>query len=1293
MWARRGVTLVNTVPTLINIMTSLVADEEADGNGGLPASIRLLNLGGEACPPALVERLWRPTLRITNTYGPSETTVTATYDDLRPGQPVTIGRPLPSYHVLLLPIAEDDTTVISETPWEPLILQENVEGELCIGGPCLGKGYVQRESLTAEKFITHPLDPARRLYRSGDRVRIDAHLRLQFLGRIDTQIKHRGFRIELGEIESVLVSHTDVQTATVILGRAGSAHARLEAYVVLHQDAKKDSKGLRTACQVRLPGYMQPEVFYFLTAEEMPRLPSGKINVKAIQHLSWCNLAAEGKQAAAASHQAKRDAAILAIDREGDVAEDLALAALLGAMAAVFPEHASSGLLKPNADFFDDLGGHSLTAAVLVSQLRNQCSSTSPFASIGLQHIYECRTPQALAKRVVEDSGGKRDKEEDQEEGEMDEDYVSEGKVRKMLLHGSECPIDQQKRCHKMKREKADRHSGTGVNTGDYWAVSRRRFILCGLAQLPALLFFFFVNSVSLLVPYLIFYAVLQSTHVGWATLATYGSFVVMPYLLTTVAVVGKWLALGRARAGEYPLYGVYYYRWWLASRFVDLIDAKSISGTSLYAGLLRALGARVGQYCHLASIYNGPAMDLIDIGNDVVVGNDVVLAVEVVERGRLVLKPIQIADEANLGSNSVVEGGARVEHGGELHPLTMLADGQVVPQGERWHGSPARLQGKAMAMDLGRSSRPSAPRACLMGVAQLACLTFIMPLLYFAPQLPSLMLFDVVEFRTIRAWSQIAVVSIPASLAYLLAVFAELVILRRLLLGPMRSGSHGLYSFFYLRKWLLDRLMDMSLIVLHPVYASLYVVPFLRALGVRIGNWAEISTARGINFELADIGDECFVADGVLYGDTVVRGNRIFFEKTTMEPRAFAGNASLIPQGTVLASNSLVGVLSIAPEHSSSAAEGDTKTVYNLQEGQSCFGSPPVLMPVRQRAVANHAKHLLYRPRIRQILLRLLIEGLRIWLPRILVVYALGFSLQINEYAWPRVGVVFSLLLLPVYYFFLFALPALVITVAIKWALVGHYRHAEWPLWSHKVWLSEAVTSTYESLLNPMLTSLLVGTPYLAMVFRLLGVRIGQRCTLLSHDITEHDMVTLGDETVINMHSGPQTHLFEDRVMKVGTVTLEERSVMKPYAICLPNSSVGREAQLGSLSLVMKSETIPQGQAWEGAPIAPRQGRKRMTVPINKLASEVLASKTITTTMPTKAQLTQSHERSESGTDLPCSDSSWLPSMHSDDTVECRGRSRQSTPLGVIQRESRSTSRTIVANSSRSTSRIDFGV
>lgn len=197
------------------------------------------------------------------------------------------------------------------------------------------------------------------------------------------------------------------------------------------------------------------------------------------------------------------------------------------------------------------------------------------------------------------------------------------------------------------------------------------------------------------------------------------------------------------------------------------------------------------------------------------------------------------------------------------------------------------------------------------------------------------------------------------------------------------------------------------------------------------------------------------------------------------------------------------------------------------------------------------------------------------------------------------------------------FILPALAVSVFFKWVLIGRYTSAEWPLWSADVWRSEFVTSVYETLVKPLFLQSIEGTPFLGWVLMLMGVQVGSKCTLLSSDITEFDMVSLGDECVVNRHAGPQTHLFEDRVMKIGRVDLERRSCLRAYSICLPNSRVAAGGQLGSLSLVMKGETVSAGEAWEGAPIAPRRRRQDITHVWNdseKLETKMDVKKTMTT-------------------------------------------------------------------------------
>ena len=1146
IWTSRSVSIVNAVPTLISIMQTATSSEDTPL---LPSCIRLINLGGEACPPALVSRLSRPGLRIINTYGPTETTVSCTWAELHPGEPVTIGRPLPSYHACLLAISEDDNSTPASAIPEPLEVGPGVEGELAIGGPCVGLGYVGRPELTAQKFVSHPLFPEsdERLYRTGDRVRLDSDLEIVFLGRIDTQVKYRGFRIELGEIESLLSGHEDVQAAAVILTNPNTETARLEAFVVVRDGAQRNAAPLYELCSERLPGYMRPDEVHFLDKDELPRLPSGKINGKALHDVA----ARIKEEEAAAIAKTREDSAVEIVECK----TDSALGILLKHLGGIFPQ---AGHIKPDADFFDDLGGHSLLAAMLVSRLRGARteSDSMPFASIGLPDIYEGRTPTKIAERF--------------EVSDEDDDSTTQAS------------------------ELFDDIDGTGPQTGEHMPVSQMKFILCGLAQLLPLLFLFFVYSIEILVPYLVFDKLVLDGRVGFAILAAYAVFVAIPPCLALLAIVGKWLILGKAREGEYPLYSFYYFRWWTAERLVALANVKLMADSLVYPWFLRAIGANVGQYSHLGGMAIGAAADLVTIGSDVVVGADVVLAVSLVERGRLVLKRVVISDDAIIGSNSVIEGGAVIEEGGEVAPLSMIPDGMRVPSFQRFHGSPARYERevKEGMAALGRASRPSWLRSTAMLLGNLFISGLVIPLLYLVPQLPGLMLFDLVNLRSVGAWGQVAVLSIPIAFAYQILVFTQLIFFRRVFLGKMEEGTFKLYSFWYLRKWFIDRTMDLALDVLHPVFASLYIVPFLRALGVKIGRRSEVSTARGLSFELLEIGDESFVADAVLLGDADIRGNELTLKKTKLESRAFAGNASLIPQGTTLASNTLVGVLSIAP--------ADTP----LTDGTSCFGSPPVLMPARHK-VEGHNDNVLFSPSKGRVAARLLIEGLRIVMPRALIIFGLGFALQLAYEGYSRIGAVYTLLMLPLFYLVFFALPSLAFVVILKWVLIGRYKDAEWPLWSLNVWLSEAVTSTWETITEPLFASILVGTPYLAWCFRAMGVQIGSRVTLLASDITEYDCVSIGDEAMVNQRCGAQTHLFEDRIMKVGRVSFGTRSCVKPYSVCLPGSSVGDGAQLGCLSLLMKGEELPEGTAWEGAPVVPRSRRRRTHSPYPSQSKE----------------------------------------------------------------------------------------
>jgi non-ribosomal peptide synthetase-like protein len=159
---------------------------------------------------------------------------------------------------------------------------------------------------------------------------------------------------------------------------------------------------------------------------------------------------------------------------------------------------------------------------------------------------------------------------------------------------------------------------------------------------------------------------------------------------------------------------------------------------------------------------------------------------------------------------------------------------------------------------------------------------------------------------------------------------------------------------------------------------------------------------------------------------------------------------------------------------------------------------------------------------------------------------------------------------------------------VLLKWAVVGRYRSIEKPLWSHFVWRSELVTSTYENLAVPFFADMLRGTPFLPAYLRLLGCKMGRRVFMDTTDVTEFDMVRIGDDAALNSDSGPQTHLFEDRVMKVSVVDIGARCTIGGGSVVLYDTCMEEGSTLGELSMLMKGETLPAGTHWEGSPARP---------------------------------------------------------------------------------------------------------
>ncbi len=257
-----GVTTLHFVPSMLAVFL------EADGVETC-RSLKRVVTSGEALAPAHVDRFFErlPHVPLHNLYGPTEAAIDVTHWTAKPGLPIVpIGQPIANIQIYI---------VDSQGQHCPV----GVGGELWIGGVGVGRGYLNRPDLTAEKFIDNPFADGR-LYRTGDLARWQADGQIEYLGRIDQQVKVRGFRIELGEIEAVLASFAGVCEAAVMAREDAPGDKRLVAYLVTRDEENFSETGLRKHLRKKLPDYMIPQ--HFVTVDRLPLSPNGKLDRKAL---------------------------------------------------------------------------------------------------------------------------------------------------------------------------------------------------------------------------------------------------------------------------------------------------------------------------------------------------------------------------------------------------------------------------------------------------------------------------------------------------------------------------------------------------------------------------------------------------------------------------------------------------------------------------------------------------------------------------------------------------------------------------------------------------------------------------------------------------------------------------------------------------------------------------------------------------------------------------------------------------------------------------------------------------
>jgi acyl carrier protein len=332
----------------------LLLDSQWEGNRGLS-----ILCGGDVLTTKLADQLGRRSSSVWNMYGPTETTIWSVNLQLSEHRNrVPLGRPI-----------DNTQTYVLDGHLEPVPI--GAAGEIYIGGKGLARGYLWRPELTAEEFTPHPFSkvPGARLYRTGDLGRYLPDGNIEFLGRIDNQVKLRGYRIELGEIEAVLGQHPMVQSSVVVVREDAPGNKRLVAYVVTQPGESFDAAEVRKYLKQKLPEYMIPSALVLL--DELPLTPNGKVDRKALPAPD------QDRPELGNVYQAPRTL----------IEETL---------ASIWSELLKVDQVGIHDNFFD-LGGHSLLATQVVSRVRDQFKIELP-----LRCLFESPTIEQMTAAIVE---------------------------------------------------------------------------------------------------------------------------------------------------------------------------------------------------------------------------------------------------------------------------------------------------------------------------------------------------------------------------------------------------------------------------------------------------------------------------------------------------------------------------------------------------------------------------------------------------------------------------------------------------------------------------------------------------------------------------------------------------------------------------------------------------------------------------------------------------------------------------------------------------------------------------
>ncbi len=664
--------------------------------------------------------------------------------------------------------------------------------------------------------------------------------------------------------------------------------------------------------------------------------------------------------------------------------------------------------------------------------------------------------------------------------------------------------------------------------------------------------------------------------------------------LLCLLPVAGKWILIGRFRPREIRIWSLAYFRFWLVKTLMRTSPLALMTGSPLTPLYLRAMGARVGRNVTVLTARLPVCTDLLTIGDGTVIRKDVVANGYRAHGGVIQTGAVTLGRDVIVGEGSVLDIDTTMGDGSQLGHRSTLYTGQVVPAGERWHGSP----GRRTEMDLG--TVPPAPyrpwRRAVYAVSQLATtlalgrimagLTMILAVLAF-PRVAALLEDHPFAFTDWIFYADAVAFAGIGVFGSTLVMLVVMTTVPRLLRHALQPGTvYPLFGLRHAAERTIERLTN------NPGLGTLfgdssYVVHFVRALGYRQPNLQQTGSNLGTLFKhdnpfLTTIGTGTMIADGVSFMNTDYSATSFTVSRAEIGAHSFLGNFVLYPAGARTGANCLLATKVMVP------VDGPVRENVGLL-GSPAFEIPRSVLrdaPLEEHADPDRFRRVLSaknRHNLRTMALFLLVRWFNASLAMIVALAAVELSDRFGVLAFSASFVVMLLigLLVPI------GIEHVVTrSRALRPQLCSIYHPYFW--WHERYWKLQT---------QALRMSMLNGTPFKPLIWRLLGVRIGSRVFDDGCSIPERSLVTIGSRCTLNTGSHIQSHSQEDGMFKSDHDVVGDDVTLGVGALVHYGVTAEDGVVVATDSFVMKGTTLTRGSLWGGNPAL--EARAATTSPV----------------------------------------------------------------------------------------------